>query len=100
MERRAALARVSSAGLGHWQRRHGGSLQRIGARSRRCDLRTRAAKVTTNFFLVGLSSVDADVQSNLRLLKERDWLDIPIVYDDGRRAIPAIEKGTPGKEAF
>jgi hypothetical protein len=40
------------------------------------------------------------MQSNLRLLKERDWIDIPIVYGDGRRAILAIEKGTPGKEAF
>jgi hypothetical protein len=59
-----------------------------------------AVKVTNNFFLIGLSSVDADRQRNIQLLKERAWFDIPVVYEDGRRAIIAIEKGTPGERAF
>jgi hypothetical protein len=40
------------------------------------------------------------MQRNLRLLKERDWFDIPVVYTDGRRAIIAIEKGPPGERVF
>jgi len=49
---------------------------------------------------VGLSSIDADIQRNLRLLKERGWIDIPIVYSDGKRAIIAIEKGPSGERAL
>ena len=36
----------------------------------------------------------------VQMLKERDWLDIPIVYTSGKRAILAIEKGPPGQRAF
>jgi hypothetical protein len=59
-----------------------------------------AVKVTTNFFLIGLNSGDAERQRNIQLLKERSWFDIPIVYGDGQRALVAIEKGTPGERAF
>ena len=38
--------------------------------------------------------------AQLQLLKERAWFDIPIVYNNGRRAILAIEKGNPGERAF
>jgi hypothetical protein len=50
--------------------------------------------------LIGLSSVESDLQRNVQLLKERTWFDIPIVYTDGRRAILAVEKGSPGETAF
>jgi hypothetical protein len=59
-----------------------------------------AVKVTTGFFLVGLSAVDADVQHNIQLLKDKPWLDIPIVYTNSHRAILAMEKGAPGDKAF
>jgi hypothetical protein len=59
-----------------------------------------AVKVTSGFFLVGLSAVDADRQRNIQLLKERSWFDVPIVFNNGRRAILAVEKGTPGDRAF
>ena len=59
-----------------------------------------AVKVTNNFFLIGLSTVEADRTRNIQLLKEKGWFDIPVVYNDGRRAIIAIEKGTPGDRAF
>jgi hypothetical protein len=57
-------------------------------------------KVATNFFLISLSPVDADMQRNVQLLKERSWFDIPVVYNDGHRATLAIEKGTAGERAF
>jgi hypothetical protein len=57
-------------------------------------------KVSSNIFLISLSSAEADAQRNVQLLRERPWLDIPIVYDDGRRAILAVEKGSAGDRAF
>jgi hypothetical protein len=59
-----------------------------------------AVKVTANFFLVGLSAADADVRRNLYLLRQRPWLDIPFLYEDGKRAIIAVEKGVSGDRAF
>jgi hypothetical protein len=77
-----------------------GILMKQGETTRGVPLNGVAVKVTTNFFLIGLSSVDVDMQRNVQLLKERSWFDIPVVYGDGKRAIIAIEKGTPGERAF
>jgi len=77
-----------------------GVLMKQGETTRGIPLNGVAVKVTSNFFLIGLSSVDADMQRNVQLLKERSWFDIPVVYNDGKRAIIAIEKGTPGERAF
>jgi hypothetical protein len=59
-----------------------------------------AVKVTAGYFLIGLSAAPADKERNIQLLKERPWFDIPIVYTNNRRAILAMEKGTPGERAF
>jgi hypothetical protein len=59
-----------------------------------------AVKVTTGYFLIGLSSAAAVRDRNIQLLKERPWFDIPIVYNNNRRALLALEKGTPGDRAF
>lgn len=59
-----------------------------------------AVKVTNNYFLIGLSAVEVDVQHNLEMLKQRDWFDVPLVYTSGKRAILSLEKGTPGQRAF
>ncbi len=77
-----------------------GILMKQGETTRGVPLNGVAVKVTTNFFLIGLSAVDVDMQRNVQLLKERSWFDIPVVYGDGKRAIIAIEKGTPGERAF
>ncbi|HXL69315.1 MAG TPA: hypothetical protein VN930_11225 [Xanthobacteraceae bacterium] len=54
-------------------------------------------RVTPGFFLIGLSNMLADRDRNMGLLRERPWMDIPFVYNNGRRAVIAIEKGTPGE---
>jgi xanthosine utilization system XapX-like protein len=59
-----------------------------------------AVRVTDGFFLIGLSNLDADRTRNIQMLKERSWLDIPLIYTNQRRAILAIEKGAPGERAF
>jgi len=56
-------------------------------------------RVMPGFFLVGLSNIDADREQNLSLLRERGWLDIPFVYNNGRRSVLVVEKGTPGERA-
>jgi hypothetical protein len=51
-------------------------------------------------FLVGLSASETEMQHNLQMLKEQPWFDIPLVYENGRRAILAMEKGASGDRAF
>jgi hypothetical protein len=77
-----------------------GIMMKQGEKTRGVALSGVAVKVTNNYFLVGLSSVDADMARNVQLLKERSWFDIPVVYADGKRALIAIEKGIPGERAF
>ena len=77
-----------------------GVLMKQNEEARGVPLAGLAVKVTNGYFLIGLSAVDIDVQRNIKLLKERDWFDIPVVYTSGKRAILAIEKGTPGARAF
>ena len=77
-----------------------GILMKQNEQARGSPLAGLAVKVTNGYFLIGLSAVDVDVQRNIQLLKERDWFDIPVVYVSGKRAILAIEKGTPGARAF
>jgi hypothetical protein len=77
-----------------------GILMKQSEQARGTPLAGLAVKVTTGFFLIGLSAVDADMQRNIQLLKERPWFDIPIVYTNGGRAILAMEKGPPGERAF
>lgn len=77
-----------------------GILMKSNEQARGTPLAGLAVKVTDGFFLVGLSNVEADKTRNLQLLKERSWFDVPLVYVNQRRAIIAIEKGSPGERAF
>jgi hypothetical protein len=77
-----------------------GILMKQAEQSRGTPLSGLAVKVTTGFFLIGLSSTEGDRERNVQLLKERAWFDIPVVYGNNRRAILALEKGTPGERAF
>lgn len=77
-----------------------GILMKQSEQTRGVPLAGLAVKVMTGFFLIGLSATEADLQRNIQLLKERAWFDIPVVYGNNRRAILALEKGTPGERAF
>ncbi|HEY6753171.1 MAG TPA: hypothetical protein VI077_00465 [Pseudolabrys sp.] len=77
-----------------------GVLMKQNEQARGVPLAGLAVKVTNGYFLIGLSAVEADQQRNVQLLKERDWFDVPVVYTSGKRAILAMEKGTPGARAF
>jgi hypothetical protein len=77
-----------------------GILMKQAEQTRGVPLAGLAVKVTPGFYLVGLSNQEADKERNLQLLKERGWFDIPVVYNNNRRAILAMEKGSPGERAF
>jgi hypothetical protein len=77
-----------------------GILMKSNEQARGTPLAGLAKKVSDGFFRVELSDVDNDRQRNVQLLKERSWFDVPLVYSNQRRAIIAIDKGTPGERAF
>ena len=58
------------------------------------------AKIADGFFLVALTEGAAEVETNTTLMRRDQWIDIPIVYSSGRRALVTIEKGIPGDKAF
>ncbi len=58
------------------------------------------ATITEGFFWVALSGVDADEKTNMALLRDNGWIDVPFVYDSGQRAILTIEKGPTGEQVF
>jgi hypothetical protein len=59
-----------------------------------------AAKVADGFFWIALSAAESDIASNLSLMRERNWIDLPFVYENGQRAILTFEKGPDGEAAF
>ncbi len=77
-----------------------GILMKQGEQAHGTPLAGLAVKVMNGFFVIGLSTDDTNAQHNEQLLKEFSWLDIPIVYTNGSRAILAIDKGPAGDRAF
>lgn len=59
-----------------------------------------AAKVADGFFWIALSAAESDIASNLSLMRERNWIDLPFVYENGQRAILTFQKGPDGEAAF
>lgn len=58
------------------------------------------AKISDGFFLLALSDTAAEIQANNMMMRRLDWLDIPIVYRSGRRALITLEKGESGNRVF
>jgi hypothetical protein len=77
-----------------------GILMKRAEQTRGSPLTGLSVRARSGFFLLGLSAVENEQERNLQLVRERGWFDIPIVYNNGRRAIVAIEKGNPGERAF
>ncbi|MFP5077253.1 hypothetical protein ACLE20_08080 [Rhizobium sp. YIM 134829] len=58
------------------------------------------AKITDDFYMIALNDFPEAVTTNLDLLKNRNWIDIPLTYRNGRRALLTLEKGPAGTDAF
>ena len=52
------------------------------------------------FFLIALTDEKSAVENNLALMSRLSWIDIPLTYKSGRRALISIEKGIPGDKVF
>lgn len=57
-------------------------------------------RVRDNLFLIGLSSLPADVERNTDLLLHRAWFDVAVRYTSGRRAVLTFEKGSSGEQVL
>jgi hypothetical protein len=77
-----------------------GILMKESEQGRAVPLKGLTVKVNSTWFQIRLSTVDADVRQNMQLLKHGPWFEIPIVYNNGGRAILTMEKGLPGDRAF
>lgn len=93
--------------FGKTQGGEGRSIRDVGVPQLKAEEGTRGTPlaglpvpVTENLFLIGLSNTPADVERNLDFLRNRQWIDVPIRYTNGRRAVLAFEKGVSGDRAI
>lgn len=56
--------------------------------------------VMDGYYLVGLSESEIDRARNVAELTSRDFIDIPISYKDGGRAVLSLAKGETGNRVF
>lgn len=59
-----------------------------------------AAPLDTNIFLIALTDASTAIDTNLSLMRREQWIDIPMQYVSGRRALITLEKGIPGEQVF
>lgn len=58
-----------------------------------------SVKVSPGYFWIALSSISSERERNMGLLRERGWIDVPMLYDNGKRGILTLEKGATGTDA-
>ncbi|EUB97413.1 hypothetical protein PMI07_000989 [Rhizobium sp. CF080] len=80
------------------------SVQRIAMKASEQDrgnaLIAVPAKITDDFHMIALNDFPDARTTNLELLRNRNWIDIPIAYRNGRRALLTLQKGPEGERAF
>ncbi len=58
------------------------------------------AKIDTGFFLIALNNLPQAQETNLNLLQNANWVDIPVQYVTGKRGLVTFEKGLSGVQIF
>lgn len=58
------------------------------------------SKIADNFFIIWLNDATTAQDTNLSLMRRLQWIDIPISYRNGRRALISLEKGVLGEKVF
>ena len=56
-----------------------------------------AVPVRENLFLIGLSDLRGDLERNTDLIRNRNWIEIPVRFASGTRATLIFEKGVAGE---
>lgn len=59
-----------------------------------------ASALGENLFVAALSNVPVEAERNLDLLRNRNWLDVPVRFASGRRGIITFEKGSAGSQTI
>lgn len=77
-----------------------GLLMKATPRSAGQPLVGAVVPVMDGYFLVGLSESEIDRQRNIAELRSRAFIDIPINYSDGGRAVLSLAKGETGTKVF
>ncbi|MGK6312083.1 hypothetical protein [Neorhizobium sp. DT-125] len=80
------------------------SVQRIAMKQTEQDrgnaLIAVPAKITDDFHMIALNDFPDARTTNLELLRSRNWMDIPVAYRNGRRALLTLQKGPEGERVF
>lgn len=58
------------------------------------------APLDENIFLIALTDAATAVDTNVNLMRREGWIDIPLQYISGRRALVTFEKGVTGERVF
>ncbi len=58
------------------------------------------APIDQNIFMIALTDAATAIETNVNLMKRENWIDIPMQYTSGRRALITLEKGIPGERVF
>lgn len=84
-----------------------GGIQRVPAlvlkeseQARGQALAGAAVPVTERLYWIALSDDPDQIGRNLSLLRDGSWFDMPIMYENGERALLTFEKGIPGDRVF
>lgn len=59
-----------------------------------------AGRISDGFFIIALNDLQQAVDNNLALMANEEWIDIPMAYASGQRALMSLEKGPTGEEVF
>jgi hypothetical protein len=59
-----------------------------------------SARVVGNSFLFALSAAPEDTAANTKLLTDRKWMDLALIYASGKRAIITLEKDDKAQQLF
>ncbi|MFW2232306.1 caspase family protein [Rhizobium leguminosarum] len=59
-----------------------------------------AGKVTDTLYMLALNGLPDARAKNIELLGKRRWIDLPIFYQNGTRALLTLEKGEGGERVF
>ena len=58
------------------------------------------AKISDGNFLIALNNLEQALATNNKLMIESSWIDVPLGYTTGRRALVTLEKGALGDKIF
>ncbi|GGI21826.1 hypothetical protein [Bradyrhizobium guangdongense] len=71
-----------------------GLLMKANEQAKGAPITALSVRVDDTQFLIGLSAVPQDASKNSLLIRNEDWIDIPILYATQHRAILAVEKNS------